>query len=87
LTFSKPDFCGGLLGVPLSVDGKEVRSMSIMIDDRRLVAGSSGKSGGAKVKLMAPFRGETGGEWTTVDGRANDQDRTRSSARAWHPKR
>ena len=59
------------------VGGREIMSMSIIIEDLRRKAGSNGKSGrdtGADVLEILGSR-------AAVDGRTNDQDRTRSKAK------
>jgi hypothetical protein len=60
------------------VGGREIMSMSIIIEDlRRRKAGSNGKSGRGTGAAVLEILGSR----TTVDGRANDQDRTRSKAK------
>jgi hypothetical protein len=79
---------GGSAGPLGSGDARRVggavnRSMSIMIEDLRRMAGSS-------VSILRVVVGLEGAICCTEsrvkwDGRSNDQDLTRSNARAWHP--
>ena len=59
------------------VGGREIMSMSITIEDLRRKAGSNGKSGRGTGAAVLEILGSR----TTVDGRTNDQDRTRSKAK------
>jgi len=77
-------------GDALRVGGSDDISMSIMMDERFRSAGSRGNIGrredlgldGAVSFVASPFVASS--RWT-VDGRSNDHERTRSSARAWQP--
>ena len=74
---------GERLGDALRVGGALETSISMKLEDLRRSAGSSAKRvemglGGRCIERLSR---------TTVEGRWNDQVRTRSSARAWHPMR
>jgi hypothetical protein len=59
------------------------RSMSIRIEDLRRMAGSIASILRAVVGLGGPVCCTR--SWVSRVGRSNDQDLTRSNARAWHP--
>jgi len=65
------------------VGGSIDKSMSIMIEDLRRMAGSSASI----LRTVVGLGGETFcvGSWVTTLGRSNDQLLTRSNASAWHP--
>jgi hypothetical protein len=65
------------------VGGAVDKSISIMIEDLRRIAGSSASI----LRAVVGLGGEIfcAGSWLIADGRSNDQDLTRSNARAWHP--
>jgi hypothetical protein len=65
------------------VGGAVDKSMSIMIEDLRRIAGSSASI----LRAVVGLGGENlcMGSWLTTDGRSKDQDLTRSNASAWHP--
>lgn len=76
------------------VGGIEGMSISISIDDRRRIPGPSpsidlrdmeGLMGGGGAFFMFNFSANE--DCRTTVGRSNDHDRTRSSARTWHPVR
>lgn len=73
---------GERVGDALRVGGAVVTSISMRMDDLWRSAGSSAK----RVEIGLLGRSMERLSRTTVDGRWNDQDRTRSSARAWHPR-
>lgn len=77
-------------GDALRVGGSDETSMSIMMDERLRSAGSRGNIDrredlgldGVVSCVEAPF--VVSFRWT-VEGRSNDHERTRSSARTWQP--
>ena len=70
------------LGDVLRVDGAVKGSMSITIEDLRRMACSNAYS----LRVVVGLGGASCvGSWFTRDGRSNDQDLTRSKARAWQP--
>jgi hypothetical protein len=65
------------------VGGAVDKSMSILIEDRRRIAGSNASILRAVVGLGGDIF--CMGSWASTDGRSKDQDLTRSNASAWQP--
>ena len=65
------------------VGGSVNKSMSMMIEDLRRMAGSSASI----LRTVVGLGGEIFcvGSWVSTDGRSNDHVLTRSNASAWHP--
>jgi hypothetical protein len=76
----------GLLGDPMRVGGSDVMSMSIIMLDRLRRAGSRGNKGreGIGDTRLSDIVDILDSR-IAMEGRGKDHERTRSSAKTWHP--